>query len=276
MVECKPFLRWAGGKSHIVKELLKYLPEGKVGDYWEPFLGSAALFFALAPEHAHLSDSNSDLVTCYKQVRDRPELVIRYLREHLSKTSEKYYYQVRHRYNISKKPSAAQAARFIYLNRTSFNGIFRVNQKGEYNVPYGYKEPPPAPSNEDLRVASTLLKNASLSDNSYEVILADEAIKTGDFVYLDPPYPPLNKSANFTHYTISRFSWKDQENVATLADELRRRGCLVMISNTDIEHIRELYSAWNIYTLPVTRWIAASGSRHKVTELVITSYRLIR
>jgi DNA adenine methylase len=270
-VEGRPFLRWAGGKSRIVRHLLKYLPEEGFGDYWEPFLGSAALFFALAPERAHLSDSNSHLIACFKEVRDKPDLVFRYLRGHLAKTSEAYYYEVRAAYNRSK-PSAAQAARFIYLNRTSFNGIFRVNQKGEYNVPYGHKEPPPAPSKEDLRVASDLLRNASLYDQSYDVVLADNPAEPGDLIYLDPPYPPLSATANFTHYTASRFSIGDHEKVAALANELRKHGCFVVISNTDTKPIRALYSGWNIHTLPVTRWIAANGSRHKVAELVITSY----
>lgn len=272
----RPFLRWAGGKSRIVAHILQSLPNETLGQYWEPFLGSGALFFALAPERAHLSDLNSDLIACYEQLRDRPDLVFRYLREHLSSTSEDYYYRVREAYNSSRlskrRLSAAQAARFIYLNRTSFNGIFRVNQKGEYNVPYGHKEPPPAPSCEDLRLASLLLNKASLAAQSYEAILGGNEVKPGDFVYLDPPYPPLNDTSKFTHYTASRFSWEDQERVAALANELESLGCFVMISNTDVEGIRELYSGWNMCTLPVTRWIAANGSRHKVCDLIITSY----
>jgi len=270
-VKSKPFLRWAGGKSRLVRHLLKYLPEDGFGDYWEPFLGSAALFFALAPQRAYLSDSNSDLIACYEQVRDKPGLVYRYLREHLSKTSEEHYYEVRRIYNKSAQ-SAAQAARFIYLNRAGFNGIFRVNRKGEYNVPYGHKEPPPAPSRKSLWAASKFLKNASLSDRSYDEALSDAAVKPGDLIYLDPPYPPVSKTANFTHYTASRFSTEDQERVGAIANRLRSHGCFVMISNTDIQSIRELYSGWNMYTLPVVRCIAADGSRHKVVDLVITSY----
>lgn len=270
-IVCKPFLRWAGGKSRIVRHLIEFLPEEPFEEYWEPFLGAGALFFALAPQRAHLSDSNSELISCFAAVRDRPDLVFRYLREHLSKTSEEYYYKIRELYNKSG-PSITQAARFIYLNRTGFNGIYRVNQKGEYNVPYGHKEPPPAPSRDDLRLASRLLGNASLSDCSFDVALSDGAPRPGDFVYLDPPYPPLNETSNFAHYTASRFSWEDQENVARLANELRSQGCFVMISNSDVKRIHELYPGWHIHTLPVTRWIAANGSRHEVAELVITSY----
>lgn len=274
---CRPFLRWAGGKSRIVRYLLELLPNEGFGDYWEPFLGSGALFFALAPERAHLSDLNADLIGCYEQIRDRPGLVFRYLREHLSKTSEAHYYRVRTVYNrsnlLTHRRSAAQAGRFIYLNRAGFNGIFRVNRKGEYNVPYGHKEPAPAPSCEDLGAASNLLIGTSLWEGSYDSVLARHQPQPGDLVYLDPPYPPLNATSQFTHYTASRFSWEDQEKVSALASRLRSRGCLVIISNTDTRAIRELYSGWEMRTLPVTRWIAANGSRHNVADLIITSYQ---
>ena len=274
----KPFLRWAGGKSRIIRHLLECLPEDPYQEYWEPFLGSAALFFAIKPETAHLSDSNPDLVACYGQVRDRPEVVYRSLRTHLQSTSEEYYYEMRRQYNrcrlTKRRRSAAQAARFIYLNRTSFNGIFRVNREGNYNVPYGFKEPPPAPDWTVLQTASRLLQGASLSDEQYYAVLAGDVVRAGDLVYLDPPYPPLARTANFTHYTASRFSWNDQQRVRAVADGLRKRGCFVMISNTSIEPIRELYAGWHLHELPVTRWVAANGSRRKVADLVITSYRI--
>lgn len=234
-------------------------------------LAGGALFFALGPHRAHLSDCISELVSCFVAVRDRPDLVFRYLRQHLCKTSEKYYYEIRGVYNRSG-PSIAQAARFIYLNRAGFNGIYRVNRKGQYNVPYGHKEPPPAPSRNDLLLASTLLQNALLSDCSYEDALSAGAPMSGDFVYLDPPYPPLNRTSNFTHYTAARFSWEDQERVACLAYEARRRGAFVMVSNADTKSVRELYKGWHQHSLPIVRWIAANGRRHRVAELVITNY----
>lgn len=267
----KPFLRWAGGKSRIVRHLIKLLPREAFRDYWEPFAGAGALFFALAPVRAHLSDHNAKLVSCFRAVRDRPHLVSRHLEEHLSKTSEEYYYRIRNLYNKSES-SVAQAACFIYLNRAGFNGIYRVNKKGEYNVPYGHKDPPPAPSRDDLLQASRLLQNSSLSSCSYEMTLSDRALKQGDLIYLDPPYPPLNETSYFAHYTASRFSWEDHEAVARVANEVRAKGCFVMISNSDVERIRDFYSGWHIHTLPVTRWIAANGARYKVAELIITSY----
>ena len=270
----KPFLRWAGGKSRIVRHLLDHLPPAEFGDYWEPFLGAGALFFALAPRTAYLSDSNSDLMACYEQVRDKSDLVYKYLRHYVSKTCEEYYYRMRDLYNRSKpRRSATQAARFIYLNRTSFNGIYRVNLKGEYNVPYGFKEPPPMPTLDDLRVASDLLRNATLSDKSFDEALSGNAPDTGDFLYLDPPYPPLNTTtATFAHYTKARFSWGDQERVAEIANRLAQRGCYVMVSNLDTEAVRKLYSGWSIIALPVVRFISANGQRDEAGELVITSY----
>jgi len=269
-----PFLRWAGGKSRIVRHLLTCVPKRFAG-YWEPFLGAGALFFALQPDQAHLSDSNSALISCFRDVLDRPNLLHRYLRSHLAHTSEDHYYRVRDTYNHTARTSVAQSARFLYLNRAGFNGIYRVNKEGEYNVPYGHKEPPPAPSRQALREASTALQQATLCDDSYERVLSNSSIRETDFVYLDPPYPPMSLTSKFNHYTASRFTWKDQVEVARYANVLRARGCFVMISNAGIQEIRDLYDDWYIHHLPVTRWVSANGSRHQVVELVITSYQVI-
>jgi DNA adenine methylase len=266
----EPFLRWAGGKRRIAPYLAQYIPL-EYESYWEPFLGAGALFFYLAPHKAYLSDTNADLINCYKFVRDKPELISRYLQSHLVGTSEEHYYTIRDEYNKSSS-SATQAARFIYLNSTNFNGIFRVNKQGKYNVPYGHKEPPFLPSLETLRSASKLLKKAILSVASYEEVLLGGSVKAGDFVYLDPPYPPINGTSSFTHYTSSRFSWDDQKKVACIANVLRQQQCFVMVSNTDTKRIRNLYKGWHFERVPVTRSIAANGSRHQVVELIITNY----
>jgi DNA adenine methylase len=266
----KPFLRWAGGKRKIVGYLLDCLPPHR-NRYWEPFLGAAALFFGLAPTEAFLSDMNGELIDCYRQVRRNPDLVSSYLAQHSSRTCEDYYYRVRAKYNRCKS-SAAQAARFIYLNKTNFNGIFRVNSSGAYNVPYGRKEPPTLPNRDDLRAAARLLRKVQLLTDSYALALQRNPPEAGDFVYLDPPYPPLNKTASFTRYTASRFSLCDHKKLAEVATLLSGRGVLVMVSNADVPAIRQLYEGWHFRTLPVVRWIAANGTRHKVSELVITNY----
>jgi len=271
--QLRPFLRWAGGKSKVVHHLLRYVPVEYSG-YWEPFLGAAALFFALAPPKAFLSDLNTDLIHCYLQVRDNPELICRYLREHAPRTSERYYYQIRSKYNScrQREPSAAQAARFIYLNKTSFNGIFRVNRRGEYNVPYGHKEPPALPSAEQLVEASRSLRKVTLRAETFDAALKFNSPQPGDLVYLDPPYPPLSETSYFTHYTSSRFTWQDHRRVAEVANSLADKGAFVMISNADSKSVRGLYEGWYQHRLPVVRWIAANGRRPKAAELVITNY----
>jgi len=272
----RPFLRWAGGKFRIVEHLLKFMPKEPYRVYREPFLGAGSLYFALKPKIAYLSDLNGDLIFCYQQIRDYPDLIYRYLRQHMAQNSESYYHDVRNKYNRSG-PSVAQAARFIYLNKTSFNGIFRVNSKGQFNVPYGHRKNPSFESRQVLKSISRLLGNAFLIPQSYEIALSDTEVQCHDFIYLDPPYPPLSDTSYFTHYTAKGCSWDDQKNVAALAKRLKDNNCFVMISNVDTQLIRALYSDsdWHFHTIPVTRWIAANGSRHKVAELVITNYETL-
>ena len=266
-----PFLRWAGGKTQIVRELIRLLPDDIESRlYREPFLGAGSLFFAIRPERAVLSDANEHLIKCYEFIRAQPSLVARYLRFHASRNTEPYYYKVRDEYNRSQF-SAAQAARLIYLNKSCFNGIFRVNSKGEFNVPYGQKKTPAIPGQENLIRIASVLKKASLQALSFEKALEDSS--RGDFIYLDPPYPPLNGTAYFTHYTTDRFSERDQRNLADRTHELDRAGCLLMISNADTHLTRRLYQRYSLVSLPVTRFLTCKSVRHRVKELVITNYR---
>ncbi len=266
----RPFLRWAGGKRHLVPFLLSFVPSDvDRGIYWEPFLGAGSLFFALHPTRAILSDYNGDLIACFQAVRDRPDLVLRYLRMHAVCTSKDYYGKMRARYNKSKD-SISKAAMFIYLNKTCFNGIWRVNQKGEFNVPYGFKEPPALPSRGDLIAASTTLKNAEIRVGDFREVL-NEA-QSGDFVYLDPPYPPLNETSYFTHYTQDRFSVDDQKDVAKMAILLDNRGCRVMISHAKTDEIMKSLKSWHVEVLSVVRWITCKSKKHRVKEIVIANY----
>jgi DNA adenine methylase len=272
VAKVRPFLRWAGGKRQLRRVLLEFLPSDiDSRTYREPFLGGGSLFFALQPEAAVLSDANEHLIRCYEFVRDQPSRVARYLQFHALRNSESYYYKVRDEYNVSHF-SAAQAARFIYLNKTCFNGIFRVNTKGQFNVPYGWKESPAIPNKKELATVAVTLKNASLQASSFEKALKDSS--RGDFIYLDPPYPPLNGTAYFTHYTSDRFSEQDQRRLATCIHGLDRSGCLFMISNADTPLIRRLYGKYQLVSLPVTRYLTCKSVRHKVKELVITNYEV--
>jgi len=237
--------------------------------YREPFAGGAALFFALRPARAVLTDANEHLIRCYAHVRTRPTLISRYLAQHARRTSESYYYAVRDKYNQSRF-SAAQAARFIYLNKTCFNGIFRVNTHGTFNVPYGRKEPPALPTPSELQALARALRAATLRTARYTSILP--TIGRDSFVYLDPPYPPLNGTAYFQHYTIDRFSMQEQERLAALVASLHKRGALFMMTNADLPLIRRLYKGFRFHPMRVTRYVSCKSQRHVVQELIITNY----
>lgn len=262
------FLRWAGGKRQLLPHLLDLIPRGAWTVYREPFLGAGSLFFALRPNEAVLSDANGHLIRCYEFVRDQPAAIGRHLRIHVARNCETYYYRIRDTYNQSRF-SSAQAARFIYLNKACFNGIFRVNRRGKFNVPYGRKEPPSIPTTELLATVSEALKRASLKVMDFEDAL-DQA-ESGDFVYLDPPYPPLNGTAYFAHYTADRFSARDQEKLAAQFRELDKRGCLILMSNADTPLIRRLYRPYKSLSLQVTRFLTCK-KKHRVGELIITNY----
>lgn len=266
----KPFLRWAGGKTKFVHEIvsrLPPLPQGAI--YYEPFLGAGAVFLAYSPSCAILSDLNPDLVKTFKAVRNQPEEVLKRLHKLHARDSESSYYRIREQFNHGGK-LALQAARFIYLNQTSFNGIYRVNRRGQYNVPYGFKPRPRIPGKIELEATATLLKKATIKLSDYAKILKNA--KAGDVVYLDPPYPPLNGTAYFTHYTKERFGSDDQIEVARMAIKLRDRGCTVVLTNADTPQIRKLYADWNISEIMRPRWVTSSCHKHLVVELIITSY----
>lgn len=269
--ERQTFLRWAGGKRRLVRRLRGFVPlDVRDRVYHEPFLGAASIFLALRPRKAYLADLNPALVNAFQHVRDNPHLIARYLADHAERDSQDYYYVVRTTYNKTQAPSYAQTARFIYLNRTCFNGIFRVTRVGNFNVPYGRLKNPMFPSTRHLREVSKALRRAELRTASYRE--SCQRAKQGHFVYLDPPYPPLNGTSFFRHYTPALFSDADQRELFKEVRALDARGCLFLMSNADTPLIRELYRAFNIVTLPVTRWVSSKNSKHAVTELVITNY----
>jgi len=274
IISTKPFLRWAGGKTRSVPFLKAHLPSNfsHINRYFEPFLGAGSLFFSLRPQNAVLSDSNKDLIESYRAIQRNPLLISKYLSEHRGKTSEHYYYEMRNKYNNSKS-SIYRAVLFIYLNKTCFNGIWRVNKKGEFNVPYGKQEHPSIPSKEELIRISEALASAAIIHCNYKDII--DEVQKADFVYLDPPYPPLSNTSNFTQYTSDGFTKKDHEELALFAKELTQKGCYVLISNSDTGYIRSLYQGnFNIFELEVTRLIRADGHRYKVREIAITNYEV--
>jgi DNA adenine methylase len=263
------FLRWIGGKAKIIALLNDFLPT-KINRYWEPFLGAGSLFFYLQPPKAYLSDINLELINCFQIVRDQPDRLSKELNKYRKYVSEKYYYQIRTEYN-SGGSSLIQAGRFIMLNRTCFNGIYRVNRNGQFNVPFGRKYKPTIPDINTLQIASKSLRHAVIKCQSFEKVLQRE-FEEGDFIYLDPPYPPLNETAHFTHYSEGRFLSSDQKKLSEYVKCINRKRCKILITNADTPDIRNLYRGWNISIIPVIRWVSANGKRYKVNELAITNF----
>lgn len=265
-----PFLRWIGGKQRTAVHLLPFVPPVPEGStYWEPFAGAASLFLRVAPKRAVLSDTNAALVQLYRDVKRRPDLVWRYLRRWSDGMNKAKYTAVRSTFN-SLPAGPHRSALFIVLNRTCFNGIWRVNRDGAFNVPFGRIYRPILPTHDDLRSLSAALHGTRLLTGDFEKVL--RSAKSGDFVYLDPPYPPVNGTAFFTHYTRDRFITSDQERLAGVAASLSDRGCNVMLSTAGSKWIRDLYTDFDVVDLHVTRYVAAGGVRHRVTDILVKNY----
>jgi DNA adenine methylase len=266
----KPFLRWAGGKSLYTYDIINnFPPKKKIRKYYEPFLGAGSIFLAFKPQRAILSDLNGHLIQTFLAIKENPTQVYNYLKGFENQDSESYFYKLRDKYNQSK-PSIEQAAMFIYLNKACFNGIFRVNKQGFFNVPYGHKKNLNLPTISHLIIMAELFKTVDFLISDYKEVV----VRAGhsDLIYLDPPYPPINSSSYFTHYTKERFSIEDQEELAKMANELSMRGSLVVISNADTYFIRELYKDWHLNSVERVRYITCSKVKHKVKELIITNY----
>src|SRR4028119_1712547 len=267
-LDARPFLKWAGGKTKLIQQYTPYFPKD-YKTYYEPFLGGGAVFFSLNPTVAALTDINAELVNTYRCVKDNVEELIELLVEHQLRHSKDYYYQVRQHHCHTK---LEQAARLIYLNKTCFNGLYRENSQGEFNVPIGkYKNPkicnPPL-----LRAVSAALQKAQLEVRPFEDIL-NYARSSKDFVYFDPPYYPISSTSNFTGYSRYSFSQDKQIRLKEVFAELAHRGVKVMLSNSDCEFIRNLYRDFNISSITASRLINSNGTkRGKITEVLITSY----
>ncbi|MBK8608520.1 MAG: Dam family site-specific DNA-(adenine-N6)-methyltransferase [Chitinophagaceae bacterium] len=267
----RPFIRWAGGKQNLVSYLLSNLPpENCIAKYWEPFLGAGSLFFANGFKNAELSDVNEHLINAYKQIKKNPKSVYDRLLFHKRNFDKDYYYKIRESFNKHRSQNTIeQASRFIFLVHTSFNGIYRVNGKGEYNVPIG-KMNPSLPTLEHLKQIASKLKTAKLNFKPYHNILS--LVNQNDFIYLDPPYPKQDEKEPFQQFTIDKFSKKNQIELAEFANGLNDKGCDVMISNSNIPLIVELYRNWNIVEVPVIRYVSCKKQKIKLNELIIKNY----
>lgn len=261
-----PFLKWVGGKRGIIEELKKRIP--KFSSYYEAFVGGGALFFELEPKKAFLSDANLDLVLTYKVIQQAPQKLIELLKKHQKNHCEEYYYKQRAKHEL--EDPIAIAARMIYLNKTCFNGLFRVNKKGEFNVPMGKYANPGICQEANIMLCHKALKHAKIEFRDYTTITP----KAGDFVYFDPPYHPTNETS-FTAYSSGDFSEKDQSDLATFCTELHKKGVHVMISNSNTKFIRNLYKS-NIFKIGIVnapRLVNCKpNGRSSVEEVLITNY----
>lgn len=262
-----PFLKWVGGKGKLLEQFASLLP-ATFDRYFEPFFGGGAVFFSLVPRSAVLSDVNAELVECYRAVRDSVDDVIAALGAH--RYEEAHFYEVR---ALDPRPLAMpeRAARTIFLNRAGFNGLYRVNRQGRFNVPFGRYTNPRLCDAPNLRACSHALAGVELlcGDFAAAVVTA----KRGDFVYFDPPYVPVSTTANFTHYAAGRFDWGEQERLAKLFADLSRRGVLVMLSNADTAEVRDLFDGFRIDRVAAARSVNSNPEkRGKVGEVVVRNF----
>jgi DNA adenine methylase len=260
ILNVRPLLKWAGGKRALTHEITPHLKG--YNRYHEPFFGGGAVFFDLAPRSAVVGDLNPELINCYEVTKNNPNELIEKLRR--LKNTEETYYKVR---ASAPRSTASKAARFIYLCTLSFNGIYRVNLSGQFNVPYGHKLNLNPCNSEFIHSVSRKLRNCELVCDDFEII-ASRASR-GDCVYFDPPYTVAHGNNGFVKYNEKIFSWRDQERLEMVARKLARRGVKVVVSNADHPSLRDLYKEFNVQT--VERWSVISASstgRKKITECI--------
>lgn len=266
----RPFIKWAGGKGKLLPQLSPLFPE-KYGTYFEPFLGGGAVFFHLQAKHpdkhSMLTDINHELINAYTSVSmSTIELI-----DELAKMKNTKEFFLEQRRKLPGFLSTKEAARFIYLNKTCFNGLYRVNSKGQFNVPFGNYKNPKILDTRTIINAERALRKAFIMQRSFEEIL--KAPSAGDFVYIDPPYMPVSKTSSFTSYTADGFDFEKHSLLSDMCRDLKRKKVKVMISNSDTPEVRKLYKGFKIYTIQAPRSINCNGlKRGEVSELVICSY----
>jgi DNA adenine methylase len=274
--DAKPFMKWVGGKQQLLRQFEALLPP-TFRRYCEPFVGGGAVFFHLwnsgrLPLRKFLFDNNAELVNTYLVIRDKIDDLIEALSIHKERHSKKYYYKIRQLDREARALSDIErAARTIYLNRTCYNGLYRVNSKGQFNVPMGSYINPQVLNEDVLRTASECLREVSVELRDFRSVL--DFAEPKDFFYLDPPYDPLSKTASFTSYTADSFDEKDQRELARVVSELSDRGAFVMLSNSDTPLIRELYGNFRIETVRARRAVNSNANgRGSIQEVVVLNY----
>ncbi len=276
MIKGKPFVKWAGGKRQIIDKLKKYVPE-EFNTYYEPFVGGGALLFELSPKKAVINDSNQELINVYKCLCEEEKFkkMCSVLNHYEANHSEEFFYEIRNKDRnknmFNRLSDYTRAARTIYLNKACFNGLYRVNSKNEFNVPFGKKTKVNTYEGSNLITVSNYL-----TMNDIEILCTDfeDSVKNatnGDFIYFDPPYD--SDTSTFNSYTENGFGKEEQVRLAKVFKDLSGRGCKVMLSNHNTKLVNELYKDFNIHVIEAKRNINANGKkRGKVEEVIITNY----
>ncbi|MDM7858087.1 DNA adenine methylase [Thiopseudomonas acetoxidans] len=274
-VRPKPFIKWVGGKRQLLPELQRYLPE-KITDYFEPFIGGGALLWTLDPQQLRsitINDYNAELVNAYQVVRDKPRQLLDSLAKH--RNTETYYYEQRaldRQDNFNRRTAVTRASRFIYLNKTGYNGLYRVNSKGQHNVPFGRYANPTIVDSETIYACSAFLQHVQLMQGDFDAIRP--LLSADAFVYLDPPYAPVSATANFTSYTDQGFDHSMQQRLKELCDYIDAIGAKFMLSNSAAPLIYKLYQDYEVIEVQASRAVNSKASgRGKVTELIVRNYQ---
>lgn len=271
----QPFTKWTGGKRQLLSDIKSLMPLS-YHHYFEPFVGGGALFFDLAPQKATINDFNAELINCYQQIKDNPKQLIELLKKHEYYNSKEYYLDLRsvdRDSRIEQLSAVSRAARIMYMLRVNFNGLYRVNSKNQFNVPYGrYKNPKIVDEQLILAISNYLnINQVTILTGDFEQAI--QQVKAGDFVYFDPPYIPLSDTSAFTSYTHEGFSYSDQVRLKDTFKKLSDKGAYVMLSNSSSPLVEELYCDFYIHNVEAMRTNgASSSSRGKVSEIIVTNY----
>lgn len=269
----QPFLKWAGGKRQLLPEIRKYIPK-KINTYYEPFLGAGAVLFDIQPKKAVINDINTELINTYIAIRDHVDELINDLKKH--KNEKEYFYAIRdldRKEEFKKLSLVERASRIIYLNKTCFNGLFRVNSQGHFNVPFGKYKNPQIVNEIVLRAVHNYLNSNDITILNVDFEKAVEKAKKGDFIYFDPPYDPVSDTSSFTGYSLYGFDKDDQIRLRDLFVELDKRGCKVLLSNSATDFIKDLYKDFHIEVVSANRNINANASRRgKIDEVLVMNY----
>jgi len=273
-VLAQPFLKWAGGKRQLLPVIKEYLPK-KFTQYYEPFVGAGAVLFSLQPKKSVLNDTNGELINCYRVIKDHPEELLDLCQRHREKNSQGHFYSLREqdrRDDFQHRSPLERAARIIYLNKTCFNGLFRVNSSGQFNVPYGNYSNPLIADPAVIKSVSAYLNQRDVKILEGDFAKAVSNARKGAFIYFDPPYHPISDTSSFTGYSVNGFGEAEQVRLKELCDKLTERGCQVLVSNSSASLIKDIYSdrKYEIVEVKASRAINAVASRRgKINELLI-------